>query len=312
MRNFSKILLAAAMSAVLLAGCGNNEKTAAIPTISVTPASSTGTDTPGSTSTPEYSAGEQSSSSASSEEISEPPIVYDPSVRFLTCDKYGKTAPYPDAERSRFYGLSSQVRIVTLTDTGYYELENGDYIRADYLCLPEDIYNIYFERVKGALPTAPPEDYPDYPPDDLYYDRDAALQYAREHWSVDACLCAEFGSECLTAGGLKFDFASSTVLYNALCASGLGYAVEIDLNEDGFAELPEYVTPGDLVFYYCSAENLMVHTTIYNGDTDDGFMKAFSHNPRNNGEENYKYYNYCTDGCGCPLNKVVVFCFYDF
>lgn len=320
---FLIVILSAGMIIALFTGCAGNEQTAAsVPTVSVIPESVvSGTSEASGTSTPSFSSSEAESSSTTFEEISEPPIVYDPDVMFVICDKYGKTAPYPDAERSRFYGTMSQVRVAAEvpTDTGYYELKNGDYISAEYLCKPEDIHNFYYERVKGALPTKPPEDIPDYPPETsgedhepLIFDRKAALKYAREHWSVDESLCAEFVSECLTAGGLKFDLASSTVLYNTLAASGLGYAVTIDLNEDGFAELPDYVTPGDVVFYYCSAENLMVHTTIYNGNTDDGFMAAFSHNPRSNGEENCAYYKNCPGGCGCPLNKVVAFCFYDF
>ena len=308
MRGKTLKIIAAAMAAVMLAGCGNSENHS-VPTVIVTPTSSADTAS-AETSQPSVPV----SSVTTSEESSEPPIVYDPSVRFVTCYKYGKKAPYPDAERSLFYSLMSQVRIVELTETGYYELENGDYIREDYLCLPEDIYNIYYPGVSGGLPGAAPEEIPDTPDYDyepLIYDRSAALQYAAEHWSIDECLCAEFASECLTAGGLKLDLASSTALYNALLQSGLGFAFTVDLNEDGFAELPDYVNPGDVVFYYCSTENLMVHTTIYNGNSDDGFMTVYCHNPRNGGEESYAYYKTCTDGCSGALNKVVVYSFYD-
>lgn len=309
-KKFIMFALAAAIMVVTLTGCAGNEKNASVPTISVSPES--GVNLINTTSAPGNPPNAPLTSGATSEDSSEPPIVYDPDVMFVICDKYGKTAPYPDAERSRFYGIMSQVRIVTLTDTGYYELKNGDYICAEYLCKPEDVNNFYYERVKGAIPVEPPEDLSGYPSDPPGYDRDACLQYASEHWNVDESLCAEFASECLTAAGLKLDLASSTALYNALVASGLGYAVMFDLNEDGFAELPDYVTPGDVVFYYCSAENLMVHTTIYNGYSDDGFMAAFSHNPRSNGEDNCTYYKNCPGGCGCPLDKVVAFCFYDF
>lgn len=313
-KNFFIFALEAAIIFTLFTGCAGNEKApASVPTISVKPESNINFTSGASTIAPTYSSSEALTSGTTSEESSEPPIVYDPDVRFVICDKYGKTAPYPDAERSRFYGIMSQVRVAAEepTDTGYYELKNGDYIRAEYLCKPEERNNFYYERVKGAFSAEPPEDLSGYPSDPPGFDRDACLQYASEHWSVDECLCAEFASECLTAAGLKLDLASSTSLFNTLAASGLGYAVTIDLNEDGFAELPDYVTPGDVVFYYCAAENLMVHTTIYNGTTDDGFMAAFSHNPRSNGEENCTYYKNCPGGCGCPLNKVVAFCFCD-
>lgn len=311
MKKFFIIALTSAIIGALLTGCAVNEKNGvSVPTISVKPES--GINIISSSSAPAYSSSEREFSSTTSEEISEPPIVYDPDEMLIAVDKYGKTAPYPDAERSRFYAAGSRVRVATeeITDTGYYKLKNGDYIRADYLFKPEDIGSFYYEKIKGALPSEPPEDPPYYSENEpSFYDRDACLQYASEHWSVDECLCAEFASECLTAGGLKLDLASSTVLYNTLVASGMGYAVAFDLNEEGFAELPDYVTPGDVVFYYCPAENLMVHTTIYNGNTYDDFMTAFSHNPRNNGEENYKYYKNCPGSCGCPLTKVVAFCF---
>lgn len=313
MKLFYKITAVSLIVSILLTGCSASENAGiSVPTISVVPES--GVSVISSTSTPMFSSSEAESSSTTPEESSEPPIVYDPDEMLVAVDKYGKTAPYPDAERSRFYATGSRVRIASeeITDTGYYELKNGDFIRAEYLLKPEDMYNYYFQRIKGTLPSAPPEE-PPYSSEDgtLFYDREASLKYAREHWDVDSSLCAEFASECLTAGGLKLDLASSTVLYNTLAASDLGYAFTVELNEEGFAELPDYVTPGDVVFYYCPAENLMVHTTIFNGNTDDDFMAVFSHNPRSNGEENFKYYENCPGGCGCLLTKVVVFCFFN-
>lgn len=306
-----KLILITLAAGVFLSGCAASEKSGvSVPTIDVKP-QSVASDT--------YEPANSSSESFSSEsdvESSEPPIVYDPDQRFVIFDKYAKTAPYPDAERSRFYTSGMLVRVASEepTDLGYIELSNGDFIRAECLAKPDERDLFYYQRVNGGLPTEPPEEIPYNPPYDyngnpLYYDRYAALQYAAERWGVDECFCAEFASECLTAGGLKLDLASSTALYNELVQSGLGYAVAFDLNEDGFAELPYYVNRGDPVFYYCPAENLMVHTTIYNGSSDDGFMTAFSHNPNNSGAENYAYFKHCPGGCGCPLTTVVAFCF---
>ncbi|MDE6733710.1 MAG: amidase domain-containing protein [Oscillospiraceae bacterium] len=314
MKKFLKITAAALILSALLTGCASIERSGvSVPTVSVSPQSVTGSETHEPVS---YSSG--ANSSETSDESSEPPIVYDPDQRFVIFDKYAKTAPYPDAERSRFYASGMLVRVASEepTETGYFELNNGDFIRAECLAKPDERDNFYYQRVSGGLPPIgePPEETPEAPPYDqngepIVYDRSAALQYAREHWDIDECFCAEFASECLTAGGLKYDLASSTALYNELIGSGLGYAVAVDLNEDGFAELPRYVKRGDLVFYYCPAENLMVHTTIYNGESEDGFMAAFSHNPRSNGEDNCTYYKNCPGGCGCPLTTVVAFCF---
>ena len=316
MKKFLKITAAALILSALLTGCASNERSGvSVPTVSVTPQSVANSET-------HEPVSFSSLPEESSVESSEPPIVYDPDQRFVIFDKYAKTAPYPDAERSRFYASGMLVRVASEepTDTGYLELNNGDFIRAECLAKPDERASFYYQRVSGGLPPIgepPPEETPDYPPYDqngepLYYDRRAALQYAREHWDIDECFCAEFASECLTAGGLKYDLASSTTLYNELIGSGLGYAVAFELNEDGFAELPYYVNRGDIVFYYCPAENLMVHTTICNGESDDGFMAAYSHNPRSNGADNCKYYKNCPGGCGCPLTTAVAFCFYEF
>lgn len=308
-----KLFVITLAACIFLSGCASNESGVSVPTIAVTPESS-----PDVTSAPAYSSSAVQIVSTTSEESSEPPIVYDPDVRFVTFDKYAKTAPYPDAERSRFYAAGMLVRVASEepTDTGYFELNNGDFIRAECISKPDEVNNFYYQRVQGGLPKEPPEETPDYPPyygdEPLIYNRYDCLQYAAEHWAIDECFCAEFASECLTAGGLKYDLASSTTLYNELIASGLGYAVAFELNEEGLAELPYYVTPGDVVFYYCPAENLMVHTTIYNGESEDGYMAAFSHNPRGNGADNCKYYKACPGGCGCPLTTVVAFCFYEF
>lgn len=224
-------------------------------------------------------------------------------VMYVTRQKYGKKAPRADAERSRFYTPLQEVTVVKKTATGYYLLDNGDYINCDYV---------------SHIPSADVDDKVDVMPAEAPktvggsggYNRTAALKYAAEHWDKDECLCAEFASECLTAGGLKYDLASSTSLYNALCSSNLGYSVRIGLNGDGAAEAPDCVKAGDIIFYYCAAENKTVHTAVCSGKTEDGLLRAFAHNPRDNGEEALVYEEQCTGGCGYPLNEIFVFCFY--
>ena len=143
------------------------------------------------------------------------------------------------------------------------------------------------------------------------YDPMAALAFAKENWDSDEGLCAEFGSNCLKAGGIDECWSkSSTQLYNSLIESGEGFAVKLSINEDGTVNLPEYAFPGDLVFYYCAEENCMVHTLIYCGDSKKGTMKALAHNPANSGTKSFKYRPTCTEGCDAELNDVVLFCFY--
>lgn len=136
-----------------------------------------------------------------------------------------------------------------------------------------------------------------------------ALSCAEKNWDTNIGLCAEFVSRCLRAGGLtKYGSTSSTDLYNQLIGSGLGYAVGIKREKDGTVKLPEYALQGDVVFYYCKAENVMVHTVLYNGNSSDGYMKAYAHNYPADGSTVMKYFDKCD--CKANLDTVVLFCFY--
>lgn len=222
---------------------------------------------------------------------------------FINARVSGRTAPTENSEVTRIYELDEPVSVVAFTSTHFFKLSNGDYIFAEYFS-DEKGYSI--ETVRTELTYEPPM----RTEGRTVYDPKKALDYAKEHWQEDESLCAGFGSECLTAGGLDFDETSSTKLFNRLVEAGLGYAVAIDLNEDGTANVPDFVYPGDIIFYYCKDENMMVHTAVYNGDTKDGFMKAYAHNLPDNGEQPFRYFEYCVGGCGCPLDKIVAFCFY--
>ena len=143
------------------------------------------------------------------------------------------------------------------------------------------------------------------------YNPKKALAYAEKNWDSGKGLCAEFGSNCLKAGGITDCWStSSTMLYNSLIKSGEGFAVKVAINEDGTINLPEYAFPGDMIFYYCEKENCMVHTLIYSGDNRKGKIKALAHNPANGGKKSFKYRPTCTDGCTAELKDVVLFCFY--
>lgn len=222
---------------------------------------------------------------------------------YISSDVYGKLKPLEDSQTTRMYKLDEPVTAVAFTSTRYFKLSNGDYIFAEYLS-PEKVYS--FETVKTELSYEPPA----RTKGRTAYDPKKALDYAKEHWQEEESLCAGFGSECLTAGGLDYNETSSTKLFNRLVESKLGYTVMIDLNEDGTANVPEFVYPGDIIFYYCEDENMMVHTAVYNGDTKDGIMKAYAHNYADNGESEFRYEKYCVGGCGCLLDKIAVFCFY--
>lgn len=215
----------------------------------------------------------------------------------------GRVEPNEDSPISRVYELDEPVSVVAFTSTRYFRLSSGDYIFAEYLSA-QKVYSS--ETVKTELTYEPPV----RTVGRTAYDPKKALEYAKEHWQDEESLCAGFGSECLTAGGLDYDETSSTKLFNKLIEANLGYAVTININEDGTVNVPDFVYPGDIIFYYCEDENMMVHTAVYNGDTKNGIMKAYAHNLPDSGEEPFRYFKYCVGGCGCLLDKVVAFCFY--
>lgn len=328
-----KNILLTALTIVLLTGCtaDNSEKPAIRAelkdiVIHIDERSTTASSSNQTSSEPEPAeSSPQSSSSTGSEPTSSPassssgssphaaPVVpqmtphsaaENGTVMYVTRQKYGKKAPRADAERSRFYSPSERVVVAEKTETGYYKLDNGDYIYCDY------VSKTGTQTVTCKVNSLPSDTPVKKTDKQSGYDRAAALKYAAAHWDKDLCLCAEFASECLTAGGLKYDLASSTDLYNNLAASELGYAVKVTLNEDGTANYPENARAGDIIFYYCSYENMMVHTAVCNGKTKDGLLKAYSHNPYNDGEEALVYEELCTGGCNCPLTEIFVFCFY--
>ncbi len=250
------------------------------------------------------SSSKTSSTSSSAQQITPYSAAQNGTVMYVMRQKYGKKAPGADAERSRFYFPQERVVVVEKTENNYYKLDNGDYIYCD--CVSENGSPMITYKI-NSLPSDTSVQKSDK---QSGYNRAEALEYASEHWDKDLCLCAEFACECLTAGGLKYDLASSTDLYNKLTASGLGYAVRVALNEDGTADYPENAQAGDIVFYYCPNENMTVHTAVCNGKTADGLLKAYSHNPYNDGEEALVYNELCTGGCNCPLTEIFIFCFY--
>lgn len=201
---------------------------------------------------------------------------------------------------SDYYWMNQKVHICAKTSNGYCRLDDGCYLHSSLLG----------DEPYGALPL--PQDPPeDFKTKTSYYDPRKALKYASENWWYGASMCAEFGSQCLKAGGVpQFYTTSATHLMNDLISSDLGFAVEIPRNEDGSVTLPDYAFPGDIVFYYCKTENLAMHTTIYNGDDKNGHMKVYAHNDAADGQEPIYFYKHCVQGCKGTIDSVVMFCFY--
>lgn len=240
-------------------------------------------------------------------ENSEPEITKLDKEMLVQRQKYAKKEPYPDAERGELYLPGYIVHVEGLTETGYYKLDSGEYIKADCLYEESEMFSIELTTVNGIIPSSIPEK----SGKPSGYNRIDALQYASAHWNKDESLCAEFAAECLTAGGIPADTASSTALFNMFMSENIGFSVLLPLNDDGTASAPDFLKPGDLVFYYCASENMLVHTAVYCGATEDGLIRAYAHNPQSDGVQPLKYYAFCPDGCNFPLKEIAVFSFYD-
>ncbi len=208
------------------------------------------------------------------------------------------------------YYTNQKLNVVAVTDTGYYKLDNGEYIHQEYL---SGGYYVTFNTTSSKYEAAP---IPKQPPANTdktceYYNPEKALAFAAANWDSGMGHCAAFGEACIAAGGIHgLTDLGATPLYNQLLASGLGFAVEIGRDEEGYIKVPDYAFPGDIMLFYCPKEKCMVHTLVYNGCTKDGRAKAYAHNLANDGQEALWYFSFCPDGCGADIDNLALFCWY--
>lgn len=131
------------------------------------------------------------------------------------------------------------------------------------------------------------------------YHAASALAYAQEHWNDGVGLCAEFVSRCINAGGCSAFSVSASMLLGQLRNSGMGTEYQLALNSDMSITAANYagkLAAGDPVFYYCPGctdGRPYVHTVLCNGMDGNGYMKAYSHNNANNGQQKYHYSRNC-------------------
>ena len=146
------------------------------------------------------------------------------------------------------------------------------------------------------------------------YDSVSAVNYAATHWSDGRGLCAEFVSNCINAGGCTAWSTSCTALRSQLLRCGMGTEYSLDLESDMSIKGTRYsgiLEPGDVVFYHCSGctdGKPYIHAVLCNGNTSDGYMRAFSHNNANSGSSKYVYSSKCYD-CGGKIDKAYVYHF---
>lgn len=210
----------------------------------------------------------------------------------------------------RRFKLNEKVDITASTDNGFYRLKSGGYLAKEFLCPGKTVaFSTSTSQSDAvAIPKKPPAS-TDKSSD--FYDPAKAIAYARSNWNNGIGHCAAFAEKCLEAGGVYgLSDIGATTLYNQLMASGLGYAVQLTRDKDGYLNAKDYAFPGDIIFFYCPTDKRMIHAVVYNGSTEDGLVQAYSHNPANNGQGALNYSMTCPDDCGTEIKTAALFCFY--
>ncbi len=149
---------------------------------------------------------------------------------------------------------------------------------------------------------------PKYP--DETYNADDAIAYAKVHWCDGVGLCAPFISRCMEAGGISAYSDGSTQLCMQLLNSGLGFGQFLPINEDRTVTLPSYARLGDVIQVYCPYEGLMIHSLLFGGNDENGHMKVYCHNFRNDASSTFYIDPACYDD-EVVTDEVFFFHFYN-
>ena len=144
------------------------------------------------------------------------------------------------------------------------------------------------------------------------YNAAVAIDFAIKHTAVDIqkglsgsqCIygwqCAEFGSNCLKAGGgINVYDDHATALHNKLAKLPIIEEFVVPI-EDGYVKLANVpagheVAAGDLILLYCPYETdgrPFVHTLLFVGWSPDGLAKVYCHNTRTAGTVSHRIYCY--------------------
>lgn len=143
------------------------------------------------------------------------------------------------------------------------------------------------------------------------YDRQAAIAYVEENRSD--CIGSEGAlhtTEAFTEAGITVGYPNNSALFMQLLISGLGSAVEIDINDDNTITLPDIAKPGDVCFIMCDDESMMIGSFLIKGKDSDNLAIAYAYDRINNGKYAYELDGHCI-GCGGKTSKVVLYHFND-
>ncbi len=124
------------------------------------------------------------------------------------------------------------------------------------------------------------------------YQPNKAIEYAQGNWDSDRTNdCANFVSQCLTAGGVQVSEAGAGNLYRTLQAYGNASKLSTEYTQWGlivsFDENSGSVSVGDPVFTYCPACNRYLHVTLCGGKDSRGYLTVYAHSMKKNNERLY-------------------------
>lgn len=112
------------------------------------------------------------------------------------------------------------------------------------------------------------------------YNSSAAVSYATQHWNDGKGLCAEFVSNCLSAGGVSSPWSTSCgTLINNLVNGGYGtkYALTQSGGTIPISSNSGKLSSGDPIFYYCNTCHVYPHVVLCGGSSN-GKATAYAHN----------------------------------
>lgn len=121
-----------------------------------------------------------------------------------------------------------------------------------------------------------------------FYNVNAALKYASNHWNDGQGLCAEFVSKCVQAGGISIKTEYITTnCYNAV-ANATGVQGQIlRLNAQGYATKDlnsSILSAGDVVIQWCNTHTYRPHILLCGGYDSSGYATFYAHNSAKNNE----------------------------
>ena len=123
------------------------------------------------------------------------------------------------------------------------------------------------------------------------YNADAAIAYAKNHWNDGKGLCAEFVSDCLTAGGINVNILNTRGLRNYLVNNGYANDYLITKQQGTRVKMSAYadkIAPGDVIINYCVQCNVYPHVMLVSGTNSSGQVTYYAHNSAAN---NKAYWN---------------------